>query len=142
MKNVWVTAIIVAIIVGAIAFYGGMQYQKSQRGSSRFGGAGGFASRYGAGTSGSTPIRGKIVQSGNNSITVQLSDGSSKIVLLNGSTTIMQSTSAPQGALSTGKQVLIFGSTNSDGSVTAQNVSVNPQGMFRGGNGGGNAPSQ
>lgn len=140
MKNSVVVTVIVAIIIGAIAFYGGVQYEKSKAGGSA-GGRGAY-SRFAGASAGMTPVRGQIISNSGNSFTVKLSDGSSKIVLLTGSTNIMKSTSGSSSDLTSGKQVLILGTTNSDGSVTAQNVSVNPQGMYRGGGGGGQPASQ
>lgn len=152
MKNnqILITALI-AIIVGAAAFFGGMQYQKSQTRnqlSSRFsngqnGGVGGQGGRRFGGPGGMMGgvVRGEIISNDGQSVTVKLADGSSKIVLITGSTSITEATSTNQQALTSGKQVLVFGSTNSDGSVTAQNVQLNPQQMGRGAGGGSSSPS-
>ena len=78
-------------------------------------------------------VRGSIVSIDKNSLTVQLTDGSSKIVILGASAKIEQTQAASTSDLKAGEQVLDLGSTNSDGSVTAQNVQINPQfGMGRG----------
>lgn len=146
MKPVYV--LIVAVVVAAIAFWGGMTYEKSKTPSfagvgagGRFGGrfAGGGAQGGFGGSAGGqrmTPINGQIVSSGNNSITVKLSDGSSKIVDLTGQTMINKSSKGTASDLTTGQQVTAFGSTNSDGSVTAQAVNVG-NGMMRIRQGGG-----
>lgn len=139
--NQIILAVIIAVLVGAAGFFGGMQYQKSQRGNmAQFGGAGRFARNGGGQNANMQPVRGQIISADSNSITVKMQNGSSKIVLLNGSTAITQSASATASDLQVGKQVLVLGTSNSDGSVTASNVSLNPTVMF-GGRGGGNSPS-
>lgn len=125
MKKNLIISIILIIIVGGGAFFGGMQYQKSQRPS--FSGFGGSRSgRFGqTGTNAnSKAVRGEILSSDSSSITVKMMDGSSKIILISNTTSIMQATTAAKEALQKGKQVTVFGNQNSDGSVTAQNISI------------------
>ncbi len=115
-------------MVGAAAFYGGMQYQKSNRGNfSQFPGQnrnGQIQRRF---NGNSQAVRGEIINADDKSITVKLPDGSSKIAFLSDTTTITEATSAARTELQTGKQVVIFGNNNSDGSVAAQNIQLNPQ---------------
>ncbi len=147
-NNMMIATVVAVIVVGAAAFFGGMQYQKSQtrqafadgaagRGQlgNRAGGTGaGGAARGGA-------VRGQILSSDNNSITVKMMDGSSKIVLLSGSTTVSEATTGSVQNLQPGKNVMVFGTTNSDGSVTAQNVQVGDGQMMFGNRGQTPAPS-
>jgi hypothetical protein len=129
--------VVVAVLVGAAAFFGGMQYQKSQAQTngqfSRNGGQGfrmGMGAgmgRFGNGMGGA--VIGQIIGSDDKSITVKLQDGSSKIVLLTDSTMISKTQTTSKSDLTQGANVAVFGSPNSDGSVTAQNVQLNP--MFR-----------
>lgn len=135
-KSIIIT-IVVAVVIGGLAFFGGMQYQKGQT-SAAFGSGfgarqGGFAGRFGgrAGMmgNGAMATSGKIVSTSGNSITVQLSDGSSKIVNFSSSTRIVKSQTGTPSDLTTGTQVAVFGTTNSDGSVTAENIQVNPMSM-------------
>ncbi len=133
-NNSIIMTVLVAIIVGGAAFFGGMQYQKMQPAA---GGNRQFANGQNGGRRAGGPngmggaVRGQIISADSSSITVKMSDGSSKIVLINGNTMITEATTANMQALTSGKQVLVFGSTNSDGSVTAQNVQLNPQQMGR-----------
>lgn len=133
-NNQWIITIIAVIIVGVGGFFGGMQYQKSQR-SSAFagfaGGQGGQFRRFGGanGQAGNTrPVTGQILNVDSNSITVKMPDGSSKIVLLSGTTPIMEATSASAQALTPGKNVMVLGNANSDGSITATNIQIRPAG--------------
>ena len=91
---------------------------------------------------GATPVVGKIVSADANSITVQLMDGSSKIVNLMDSTKISKADTALKSDLTTGQMVAAFGTANSDGSINAQTVQLNPMNMKGGGFGarGGRGP--
>lgn len=126
MKNHWIITIILVVAVGIAGFFVGMQYQKMQRSTlaGRFG-TGQFQ-RFGA-NGGNRPVFGKILSADANSITVQMTDGSSKIVILSSSTSINKAATATKDDLKTGETVAVFGTTNADGSVTAQNIQLNPQ---------------
>ena len=76
------------------------------------------------------PINGEIISSDDKSITVKLSDGSSKIVVLGTSTVINKADQATKDDLKVGEKAAVFGTENSDGSITAQNIQLNP--TFRG----------
>lgn len=153
MKNPMIITIIVALVVGGAAFFGGMQYQKTQasspmqgqfRGPNGQAPAGGFQGR-GGNSQGMQPVSGEIISQDDTSITVKLQDGSSKIVILSDDTNINKSSEGSKSDLKTGETVTAFGTTNSDGSVTAQNVSIGGNTMFRGGSPGQNnqtAPTQ
>ncbi|RJR25751.1 hypothetical protein C4578_00760 [Candidatus Microgenomates bacterium] len=127
-KNSIVVTIIVALIVGVAAFYGGMQYQQRQKAS--FGGRqfttgvpnGQFQAR--GNLQGIRPINGEIISQDENSITVKMQDGSSKIVILSDQTAINKASTGSKDDLKTGEQVAAFGTENSDGSITAQNISI------------------
>lgn len=128
-NNNMVITIIVAVIVAAVAFFGGMQYQKSQvstalSATGRTGSAGQFRQR--AGANGQTPTRGEVVSISGQNMTVKLPDNSSKIVLLSDKTVVSQSATASATDIKSGDQVLVLGTSNSDGSVTAQDVQINP----------------
>jgi len=126
MKNSIIIAILVAIIVGGGAFFGGMKYQQSkQRSFFRQGNAPGL--RAGVGNRlGFRPVNGEIISLDDKSITVKLQDGSSKIVLISDKTEINKAAEATKSDLKVGDKVAVFGQENSDGSVTAQNVQINP----------------
>lgn len=104
-----------------------MQYQKSQVSSQRLTANGQFRRFGGNGTNGQAPVLGSIVSQDSNSMTVKLQDGSTKLVLLSGNTAVSKTDPGSSSDLKTGDNVLVTGTTNSDGSVTAQNVMINPQ---------------
>ncbi len=126
MKNSLPIFIVALIIVGAAAFFAGTKYQANQN---RAGGNSQFRRVLGNGTNGAVE-RGQIIEVSDNSVTIKMADGSSKIILLSDKTTISQTTAGSKTDLKTGETVAVFGTSNSDGSITAQNVQLNPQ--FRG----------
>lgn len=71
-------------------------------------------------------VSGSILSMDDKSITVKLADGSSKIVLFSTSTTYSNTVSSSKTDLKTGAEVAVFGATNSDGSVTATSIQINP----------------
>jgi ribosomal protein S1 len=73
------------------------------------------------------PVSGEIISQDDKSITVKLQDGSSRIVILSDQTEINKTSEGSKEDLKTGERITTFGTENSDGSVTAQNVQLNPQ---------------
>ncbi len=130
-KNYVITIILVLVFTGA-GFYGGMKYQQSQRTSFNGQLGNGQTARQGlrSGTTnnrgGFRPVAGEIISSDDKSITVKLQDDSSKIVLINDKTQINKAETVNKSELKVGEKVSVFGSENTDGSVTAQNVQLNP----------------
>lgn len=134
MKNINAIAIVLLLIGLGGGFFAGMQYQKTQKNMGQNGQRGNLAQgrRFG-GQNGSRPVAGEILSSDDKSITVKLQDGSSKIVLVSDKTQINKAATASKVDLKVGEKVAVFGSDNSDGSVTALNIQLNPQ--FRAGMG-------
>ena len=136
MNKTLTGAIVAVIIVGGVSFYAGSVYGKSQvpaaSARGQFGGPGGIAgARTGArGAGGFTT--GQILSKDATSMTVQMSDGSTKIVLFSTSTQVMKTATGSVNDLSTGTDVVVTGTSNSDGSVTAQSVQVRPAGALGG----------
>jgi hypothetical protein len=133
--------IVVVVVLLAGAFYGGMKYEQgaglknlstAQRQQLLAGmrGANGQGARGGAGASGNRPgggfANGLIISQTDTSITVKLRDGSSKIVLLAASTKINKSVAGQKSDLAINSQVTVSGTANSDGTITADTVTLNP----------------
>lgn len=131
MKNTMPIIIVVLALVCIVGgFFGGMKYQQSKSPSftGQFAGrAGGASGAGGNRANGSRPVMGQIISNDNNSITVKLQDGSTKIVIVSSSTSINKAATATIADLTVGQTVSAFGTTNTDGSVTAQNIQLNPQ---------------
>lgn len=137
-NNAIIITVLVAVIAGGGGFFAGMQYQKSQAPSLANRQAGGtrggqFGGQRAGANGANRPVNGQILSADDKSITVKLQDGSSKIVLISGTTQINKAATATKTDLTTGQMVAVFGTTNSDGSVTAQNIQLNPMMRFGGG---------
>lgn len=128
-----ITILIVALAVGAGGFFAGMKYQQSKSPSlaGRQGAFPGQGRQMGAGgnRNGFRPTAGQIVSIDATSLTVKLNDGSTKIVLFSDKTQINKASSGAKTDLVNGTQIAVFGTENSDGSVTAQSIQLNPQEM-------------
>jgi flagellar basal body-associated protein FliL len=136
-KNTMIIVMVALVIVASIGgFFAGLLYQKNQVSTLvSAAGRGNFAGRFGQagqGTAASRPVRGQVLSTSDTTLTVKMSDGSTKIVVLSSSTAFMQSTKAALTDVKTGDTVNVVGTANSDGSVVAQDVQINPpmQGGF------------
>jgi len=128
MKNLNIILIILIFVAGAGGFFGGMKYQQSKRPVFvRQSGNGVQGVRTGNGDrQGFRPVNGEIISSDEKSITVKLQDGSSKIVLMSDNTAINKADQASRDELKAGTKVAVIGQENSDGTVTAQSIQLNP----------------
>lgn len=131
--------IVAAIVIAGASFYGGMMYGKSSARPANGGnfqrngqfaangnGQGGF--RRGAGGPGGMGgfTAGEILSKDDKSITVKLRDGGSKIVFYSDSTMVGKMVDGTAADLEVGKEVMIAGSANSDGSINAQSIQLRP----------------
>ncbi len=138
-KNTGVIVILV-LAVGVLGFFGGMKFSEFQRIQKRSGGNGQFQMGPNGQSMGQTngksqtqtgsvgrPITGEIIQIDETSVTVKTQDGGSKIIILSGSTTYSKTTEGSKSDLSVGTTIGVFGTENTDKSVTAQTIQLNPQ---------------
>jgi len=139
MKKALSIFILAVILVGAGAFYGGIQYAnaKKQSAGNNWQGANGQTGQRGAGVGSGQGfgramgnrggmISGDIIAKDDKSITIKLRDGGSKIVFFANSTEISKFTAGATSDLEIGKSVTANGTTNSDGSVSAQMIQLRP----------------
>lgn len=126
-------AIIVGLLIiaaGSLGFFAGLKYQQNQT-------AKGFNQRFRDGANrlnGQTagqrnnfrPVSGEIISQDKQSLTVKLIDNSSKIILISDKTSINKTTTGAVNDLKTGEKISIFGQENSDGSINAVNIQLNP----------------
>lgn len=132
MKNKIVMVVAGVIVIAGVSFYGGMRYGKSSaqpaQGMGRFGDLTAMQQRTGQqgqrGAFAGGGASGEIVSMDNQSITLKLRDGGSKIVFISSSTKIMKLTDGALGDLASGAQVVVSGTANPDGSVTAQSIQL------------------
>jgi hypothetical protein len=127
------THIIWGIIV-VVALVGGYFWGKSTVSSARAGFAGATGtfssstrSRFGgAAGAGGGFTTGQITAVTPQSITLQLANGNSEVVLYSSSTAVTQPTAVSAANLAVGTNVMVAGTSNSDGSVTATTIQVRP----------------
>ena len=124
--------ILIAVLCLVLGFGGGYFFKNYQVGKMRpnFGGQLGDRQRNGqvpqAGFGGMT--LGEVISLDEKSMTVKMQDGGTKMIILGDSTTYTKTQSIEKSGLSIGNQVRVSGNANSDGSITAQNVQINPLG--------------
>ncbi len=130
MKNNILITLVIIICIGGLSFYAGMKYQQNQQAlisAPRFRNQGSAASnQQGRIRMGGRPIVGEILNMDDKTITVKMPDGSFKIVLFSDTTSISKTSEAVKSDLKIGEKIGIFGTDNSDGTVTAQNIQLNP----------------
>lgn len=131
MKNIKVIVPIISVLIGlGVGFFGGMEYRNYQIRNTR-----GNFQRFVGGRIGSQgevnsqafrggAIDGSVISMDDKSMTVKMNDGSTKIVLLSGSTSYSNTVAAAKTDLKAGDSVAVFGTPNSDGSVTASDVQL------------------
>lgn len=128
---------IVWAVVAIIALVGGIFYGKSSTASSAASARGPYASstRSGIGrtAAGGGLVSGQIISVDVNSMTVSLTNGNSQVVFYSSSTQVMKPTIVPASNLTVGTRVMIGGTSNSDGSLTAQSIQVQTGSGFTGG---------
>ena len=134
-------AVVVAVVVGSGVFYGGMKYAQGRGGRGNFtnltpeqrqqlmaNGSAGFRDGAGQGRGGMSGgfTVGEIISKDDKSITIKMPDGGSKIIFYSESTEVTKFTDGNSGDLIVGKTVSVNGSSNQDGSVTAQSIQLRP----------------
>jgi osmotically-inducible protein OsmY len=127
--------VILAILIAGGSFYGGMSYAKNRATAAATAARASFSGTRGTRTGGGMGdnfISGDIISKDATSITLQLpNSGGSKIIFYSATTQIGKFTSGTANDLSTGVSVSVTGTTNSDGTVTAQNIQIRPAGQTR-----------
>ena len=142
MKKTFILVIIVVVVVGTGAFWGGMVYGKSHAAgnlsASAFGNmTGQQRQQFFAGNGGQTAnggrmrgnggfSNGQIIAKDDKSITLKMPDGSTKIIFYSTSTITEKTVNTTAADLSVGQNVATTGTANSDGSITAQTISIRP----------------
>jgi len=152
-KSIIIT-VVVALVVGAGAFYGGTAYEKnslntqgllrnansqlgSRQGGTQGGGQpgqpgqggrqqGGMMGGAGRGGNGGGFAVGQIIAKDDTSITIKGPDGSSKSIFFSGSTQVGKIAQGSSNDLVVGQMITTNGQTNADGSIAAQSIQIRP----------------
>ncbi len=129
MNKLFAVAAVVAVVAGGGAFYGGMQYANMSMMAARqqrFGQNGGSRGFGGGGPGGRGFNGGTIIAKDDKSITIQMQDVGSKIIFYAPSTQVTKFVPGTAEDLAVGKTVVVNGTANSDGSITAEMIQLRP----------------
>lgn len=133
-------SLVTFVVAGTLGFFGGIKYAQSKNSSANPGFALGVGQnrvmggqqtgtrRVSAGPAGGF-VSGDVLSKDDKSITVKMRDGSSKIVFYSVTTSVGKAVTGTAADLATGQQVTVSGTTNSDGSMTAQQIQIRPEGL-------------
>ncbi len=136
-KNI-VTLIVVVVVGGGVGFLSGMKYESGKSvtavssdrtlrfgsGQNAQGTGGGMRTRLGGGAT-----FGEVVSKDETSITVKMRDGGSRIVFYTPTTPLTKMMAGTISELVVGANVVVGGTPNPDGSVTAQSIQLAAQGL-------------
>jgi hypothetical protein len=136
MKKLIPILVVILLAVGGGAFYGGMKYgqnkspvsnlsrqnfqnlspeQRQQLLQGRTGGR-----------TGANFLNGEVISKDEKSLTLKIQDGGSKIIFFSDSTQISKTTEGSINDIEIGKQIMVSGDQNSDGSYTAKTIQLSP----------------
>lgn len=147
-KNIIIGAVIGIIAIGGLSFFAGTKVASSGPESTRggnfpAGAQGGFqqmgggmgmnGGQRGGGQGGGGFVAGEVISKDAQSITIALQDGGSRIIFVTENTPVNKTVSGTAADIVVGEQVVVTGSTNQDGSVSAQSIQIGgmPGGMMR-----------
>ena len=148
-KSLNLVTLILVVVVGSAAFFGGVKYQenkiskmnqdspfaqgnpfsgRNQMGNRNGGNQANNTQNTGVGEKrmGNGQVMGEITSVADTSITVKMTDGSSKIILIGEKTSINKASIATKTDLKVGEKVAVFGTPNTDGSVSGTSIQLNP----------------
>ncbi len=134
MQKNMIIVVVVAFLVGTGAGYAGSHAFArpdafAQQGdTAMFARNGMNATRRGM-FGGNGMLTGTVTQNANGNLTLNTRDGSSHVVLLNASTTVSKSVAGSLSDIAAGTNVIISGTPNSDGSISASFVQLRPAGI-------------
>ncbi len=128
MKKAIILYLIGLILIISGSFYGGMKYQESKIPFRRaFPGLSPeqrqqFAQQRTEG--GIAFLSGEVIAKDEQSLTLKMPDGSSKIIFFSDSIQISKTTEGSIKDIEIGKQIIVSGSKNADGSYTAKTIQL------------------
>jgi hypothetical protein len=137
MKNKKIVlSAVVCLIIASVSFLGGMTYRSSKSSSNKltdkvqngFGQNGGIRTGVGmrGGTGGGGFVSGEILTKDDTSITIKENNGGSKIIFFSPSTKIEKTVDGLPVDLIVGKQVMVTGTTGTDGSISSTSIQLRP----------------
>jgi len=144
IASVLIILLVVLVLAGG-AFYGGMKYagtktpafisnfgnlsaEEIQQRMQQMGQAGTLPGNPGGGANraGGQFLAGQILSKDENSLTLKMQDGSTKIIFFSPASEISKTAAGTADDLAAGKTVMVSGSANDDGSITAKSIQIRP----------------
>jgi pectate lyase len=129
-KQIIVSSLISIIVAGGIGYYVGSHrvstasnMRQGMMGQAGLGARGGFA----RGASGGM-VNGSVVSLTDNVLTLKARDGGSRVILFTAGTKVTKSVDGARTDVKDGVNVVILGTQNTDGSITAETVQIRPDG--------------
>jgi hypothetical protein len=130
------TKIVGTAVIALVVGFGAGYFAHSSSGTTggyaagmgRTGGAG-FTGARGGMAGGGGFLAGTVAAEDSGSITLDTRDGSSHVVLLTPATTVSKSVTGTLSDVSVGSTIIVSGTTNSDGSVSASLIQLRPATM-------------
>jgi len=139
MKNKKIVLfVVIGLVIAGLSFLGGIEYSNSKNPASQFADRGqnnGFnqngATRTGGagmrgGVNGGGLVAGEVLSMDDKSITVKLTNGGSKIIFFSPVTKVEKTVDGATSDVSVGKQVMVTGTPNTDGSINATSIQLRP----------------
>ncbi len=123
-KKIVLYMVLVAIVVGSIAYYAGFKHAEGSALAANASGQ--FRGGNRGGRMGGNLAGGTVIAKDATSITVEGRDGSSKIVFFSAATPVMKMVAGASADIAIGKEVTITGKANADGSISADTISIRP----------------
>jgi len=135
-----IAGVLIAAVFFATGYFTSKTFSKTSAPNGMQFAAGGNGQRQGAGQTARNMARnpmggfvnGELVKKDATSFSIKQRDGSLKLVLITSSTKAMKMSEGSLSDFATGQQVMVTGSSNSDGSITAQTVQIRPEGALGG----------
>jgi hypothetical protein len=130
----------VCVLIAVVSFWGGVNYGKSKSGLSSFVKGQGSFNQNGTnsqggrmmgqnirgGSNGGGFTSGEVISMDATSMTIKLRDGGSKIVLFSPASKVEKTVDGAISDVAVGKSVMVTGTTNPDGSVSATSIQMRP----------------
>lgn len=130
-KNTKIIAVVVIVAALGISFYSGVKYDQGKVASAAATRAASFAGGRGTRTAGAGQFggggggtAGSIISSDSNSVTISLRAGGSQIIFYSPATSITTTASGTPTDFVSGKQIIVQGTANTDGSINATSIQV------------------
>jgi preprotein translocase subunit YajC len=128
MKNKIIVIVLLIVVAGG-GFYFGVQNGKASATAAATAARASFTRGAGGTARAGGAVTGQVVSVDTNSLTISLASGSSQIIFFTAATPISKTVSGSVSDLTAGTNIMVAGTTNSDGSESATSIQIRPAGF-------------